>query len=218
MEDEINLLDYWRVIVKWKKLIVGLTIMIALGVFIYGLSQPKLYRATATIMVVDTSGGNLASVASLFGRGGGGGDEKIFPILKSAKLANQVAHNLDLNKFSAIIPKNQELSDEERIKGLAGRLRGAINPINSEGLLNVTIDWPTKDAAEIANAYVKQLGRFLSSQSLNINFHVIDPAVAPASRIKANTGLNMIVAGIFGLFTGVFISFFLEYLQNLPKT
>ena len=61
MEDEINLLDYWRVVVKRRWLIVGLALVCAFSVLAYSLMQPRLYKATATIMPVDTGGGGLAS-------------------------------------------------------------------------------------------------------------------------------------------------------------
>ena len=61
MDDEINLLDYWRVVVKRRKLIISLTLICAIIALINSLMQPKLYKATANIMPVDSGGGGLSA-------------------------------------------------------------------------------------------------------------------------------------------------------------
>src|SRR3989304_5626374 len=49
-EDEINLLDYWRVLVK-RKLIIGLIVVAAIiGSVIYALLLPPIYASPASIL------------------------------------------------------------------------------------------------------------------------------------------------------------------------
>ncbi|MFH1581722.1 MAG: Wzz/FepE/Etk N-terminal domain-containing protein [Pseudomonadota bacterium] len=220
MDDEINLLDYWRVIVKWKWIIIVMTLIIASGALVLNLKQPKLYKATVTLMPVGSGGGGLASALAavpFFGGGGGGGGEAtLFPILKSTTLAKQVAQSLDLQEFFPMFSPG--LSREEKIKSAAGALRGAVNAMSSEGLLNVSIIWSNPDhSAELANRYVEQLGKFLNMRSININFHVIDPAIPPSSPINRKTKEKVMVGGIVGFFMGIFIAFSLEYLRNNSK-
>jgi len=48
----------------------------------------------------------------------------------------------------------------------------------------------------------------------DITFQVIDPAIAPEKRIKPKRTLNVMLAGMVSLFLGVFLVFFLEYIEN----
>lgn len=224
MEDEINLLDYWRVVVKRRKLIIWLTVAVVLTTLIYSLLQPKMYKATASIMVVDTGGGGLASALAAVpflggvGGGSGGGEGRLIPVLKSTALAKMVTQNLNLQELFPKLYQNVKLTEVEKMQSAAGSLQGAVEAKSVEGLLNVSIVWKEpKQAADLANRYVEQLGKFLNTRSLNVNFQVIDPAVAPLSKFKPKTKLNVMIGGILGLFTGVFIAFFLEYLENLPR-
>ncbi len=43
-DDEINLYDYWKVIVKRKRLIIGLFLVAVLASAVISLSMPKIYR------------------------------------------------------------------------------------------------------------------------------------------------------------------------------
>jgi len=223
MDDEINLLDYWRVIVKRKWLIIGLTLICAFSALIYSRMQPKMYKATATIMPVDTGGGGLASaliaMPFLGNVGGGGGEGKLIPILGSATLARQVAQDLDLKEYFPKLADNPNLDEEHKLICAVGSLKGAIEARRSGELLAVSVIWlEPEQAAKLANHYVDQLGKFLNMRSLNVNFQMIDPAVAPGRYFKPRIKKNVMLAGVLGLFMGVFIAFFWEYLENLPKT
>ena len=80
MEDEINLLDYWRVVRKRWKIIAwtfGVSVVIAA---VASLLMTPIYRAATTIMPVESSGGglsgalqNLGSLPFMGGMMGGGG-------------------------------------------------------------------------------------------------------------------------------------------------
>jgi len=45
-------------------------------------------------------------------------------------------------------------------------------------------------------------------------FKVIDPAIEPNAPIKPNKKLNILIAGVLGLFIGIFVAFFLEFWQK----
>ena len=58
--DEINLLDYWWVIWKYKWVIIGLCSVSVIAALIFGLRSPKIYESTATILTPkEGGGGNL---------------------------------------------------------------------------------------------------------------------------------------------------------------
>ena len=48
----------------------------------------------------------------------------------------------------------------------------------------------------------------------DITFQVIDPAITPEKRIKPKRTQNVMLAGVVSLFLGVFLVFFLEYLDK----
>jgi len=47
-----------------------------------------------------------------------------------------------------------------------------------------------------------------------LTFQVIDAAIAPEKRIKPKRALNVMLAGVVSLFLGIFIAFFLEYVDK----
>ena len=219
MDDEINLLDYWRVIVRRKTLIVGLTLICAFLALVFSLTQPKLYKATVTIMPVDTGSGGLASalaaVPFLAVGGSSGGEAKLMPILESNSLATGVAQGLDINLYLPKLAKDDKMTVAEKTRSFANCLRQAVEAKSRAGLLNVSIIWPKPEqAAFLANRYVEQLGKFLNNRSLNVNFQTIDLAVSPMAKFKPRTKLNTIVGLVLGLFIGIFVAIFLEYLKK----
>jgi len=51
----------------------------------------------------------------------------------------------------------------------------------------------------------------------DITFQIIDTAIPPEKRIKPKRKLNVMLAGVVSLFAGIFLVFFLEYLENMKK-
>jgi len=57
--------------------------------------------------------------------------------------------------------------------------------------------------------------RSLKEELMNYQgFKIIDPAIEPAAPIKPNKKLNILIAGVLGLFVGIFVAFFLEFWQK----
>ena len=66
-DDEINLLDYWRVLVK-RKLLIGLIVGAAFVVsIIYSLTLPPIYASTASIFPPQQEGGMSGIASQLLG-------------------------------------------------------------------------------------------------------------------------------------------------------
>ncbi|MBI5139846.1 MAG: hypothetical protein HZA94_00110 [Candidatus Vogelbacteria bacterium] len=216
MEDEINFLDYWQILVKRKQIIIGLIIIMSLVAFIHAIKQPSLYKATNSIMLVDSGGGGLAAtlafVPFLGGAGGGGGLEKLPPILGSNVLAQQVVANIDINKyFSNQI--NLSLNDDKKNKIAAEILQEAISSSFANGLFLISAVWnQPEQAAEIANIYMTELGKFLNKRGLNINFQVIDPAVPSKARFSPKIRQEVMLGAVLGGFLGIFLAFVLEFI------
>lgn len=222
-DDEIDLREYLAVIQKRWKMIVLFAVAAALIVFVNAYTQPKLYKATATLMVTDSSGGGLGTALSAFsflgGGGAAGGEGKLTPILKSRALAKEVAKDLDMDLFFPKLDSNTQLSAEEKLLSMAGALNGAVDAkMGTSGLFEITVTWDDPIiAAELANKYVESLGRFLNARALNINFQSIDPALPPQGAFNRNPKQKALVGLAIGLFAGPFMAFFLEYLDKLKR-
>src|SRR5437867_10501778 len=63
-EDEVNLLDYWRVVWKRRRLIGGLFVSAVLTALVVSLLMPKIYESTATLLpsLESKDGGGLGAL------------------------------------------------------------------------------------------------------------------------------------------------------------
>ena len=161
-EDEINLLDYWRVLVK-RKLIIGLIVIAAIIVsVIYALMLPPIYASTASILPPQQEGGGGAAgiISQLSGGLGGlagsflGGQTPAgqwMAILKSQTIKDTIIQRFDLMKsFEA------KTMDEAK-KTLDGMVKISKS---KEEVISITVeDKDPKKAAALANAFVEELDR-----------------------------------------------------------
>jgi len=164
-EQEINLLDYGRVLWKNRFLIIVLFFVISAGTLIYSLQLPKIYKATASILSpVDSSkSGGLSSLLGTLGPQIGltaqpSSSEIFVAILKSRSAADKVIDRFNLQKVYGSKMK------ENTRRTLAGNTE--IN-ISKEKMINISVlDKDPRKAAEIANYYVETLDGL--NQTLNI--------------------------------------------------
>src|SRR3990170_9142981 len=161
-EDEINLLDYWRVLVKRKR-IIGLIVIAAIIVsVIYALMLPPIYASTASILPPQQEGGGGAAgiISQLSGGLGGlagsflGGQTPAgqwMAILKSQTIKDTIIQRFDLMKsFEA------KTMDEAK-KTLDGMVKISKS---KEEVLSITVEnKDPKRAAAMANAFVEELDR-----------------------------------------------------------
>ena len=66
--DEINLYDFWKVIVKRKKLIIGLFIVIVVSTAIVSFLMPDIYRGTAVLFVIPAEEITAKEIIDLIGK------------------------------------------------------------------------------------------------------------------------------------------------------
>lgn len=159
-ESEINLLELLQVLVKRRMLIVCVTfaaIVLSVG---YSLTLKNIYSATAKILPPQKeSGGGLSALlgqagglaALASGAGLGGGSDLYVNILKSRSVADDVIKKLDLAvKFKA---KNPDIARRK----LAGKVKISAD---KTGIITITADdKDPKQAADLANTFVEELGR-----------------------------------------------------------
>lgn len=169
MEDEINILDYLKVINKYRQMIITLCFGTVLITMIVSLLMPKIYESTAVILPLQegSSAGNLSALLAASGAGGllGGvlptGDTKVFlAILKSRTMADDI-----IDKFNLMDVYKAKFRDKARRK-----LADASQISNSKQDGTIVIKVQNKDrklSAMISNFYVSNLNKLISNLSIS---------------------------------------------------
>ena len=151
-EREIDLLDYLRVLLKWRKLILSIFIATCVGVGAISFLLPKWYTAKATVLPPQEQVGGLGSMLAKVPVGGLGISGVPTPasiyvaILKSRTVCEGVIRRLNL------IPVYKAKNLEEAVLTLSRRTKIRVS---KEGVVQVEVtDGSPRRAADIANAYV----------------------------------------------------------------
>jgi len=191
-DDEINLMDYWRILMRYKWLIILLTIASAAGTIALAYSMTPIYRAEVTLAPVgeDKSAasalagqfGGLASLAGVSLGGGGGKISEAIATLNSRLFTDTFITEEKLMPilYSSIWDKEKnswKIKDQKQIPTAwkAYKLFTGIRSIaedNKTGMLTLSIEW--KDpviATQWANALVDR-----------INTHQKDAAIKEAQQ------------------------------------
>jgi uncharacterized protein involved in exopolysaccharide biosynthesis len=150
-DDEINLLDLFMVLVRRKRLIIGLVFLTGVASVIISLQMTNIYSSEATIApreleqstgksLTGALGGLGGLVASEFGLGGGSDADKIEVLLKSRRLAELVVekHNL----LPLLFDKKWDAKKRAWKENPAPTVQDAYKLIK-DGLLKVTRDRKT---------------------------------------------------------------------------
>ena len=168
-EDEINLLDYLRVLWNYRRMIVLICGLAVVTTAIYSLLLPKVYSATASVVPPTEILQRESELA------GGLGVEQSSILRKAigvTSIANMYAGILESRAVvDAIIDRFDLMKvyeEREYKSNVRKRLRkNTTIKISDEGILSVTVeDRDPNRAADIANAYVEELdqrNRLLSS-------------------------------------------------------
>ena len=175
MEDEINLLDYWRVIRKrWK--IIGVIFFTAVVVAaVVSLLMTPIYQAKATLMPIESSGSQVSAALRSLGNlpfvggmvpGGASGD-KMIAVLKSRTVAEDVIHTLDLINVLFEEPDPEEPPTlQDTVRALSGMTEITDD---KKGLISIAVEHKDPQlVADIANQYTGALQRFLSENALSM--------------------------------------------------
>ena len=166
-EEEINLLELLRVVVRNLPLIAKITAAAVVLSVIYSLTLKNVYTAKATLLPPqkDSGGGGAAALLASMGgglsglAGGLGGSTDLYlGLLKSRSVTDAVIKRLDLaHEFKT---KNAD-STRTALQGLVKFQAG------KDGIITITADYrdPAK-AALLANTYIDELQK--KSQQLNL--------------------------------------------------
>jgi uncharacterized protein involved in exopolysaccharide biosynthesis len=165
-EEEINLLELLRVIVRNLPLIAKITAAAVILSVLYSLTLTNIYTAKATLLPPqkDSGGGAAALLASMGGglaglAGGLGGSADLYiGLLKSRTVTDAVIKRLDLNvEFKSKNADSTRTTLQSLVKFQAGK----------DGIITITADYkdPAK-AALLANTFIDELQK--KSQQLNL--------------------------------------------------
>lgn len=185
-EDEIDLLELWRTLLKHKRLIIKNSFIAAAVVAVISLLMPNIYRAEVLLAPVQTGDakagglasalGNLGGLASMAGisLGGGGSTEENLAVLQS-------------KEFLWRFVQDEKLMDVLFEPGFISRLLGTEPPgqwdvyrlliddktlevttDKNTGMITVAIQWTDPAlAANWANTLVIKLNRYLAQQAID---------------------------------------------------
>ena len=172
-EDEINLLDYWRVIWKRWKIIAVIFLTSVVTAAIVSLRMTPIYQAKATIMPIESSGGRVSAalrsldslpfVDDLVPSIGG---SKLVTVLKSRTMAEDVIQALALMKVLFEDGQDEPPTLQDAVRSLTG-ITEIID--DKKGLISISVEYKDPEiAADIANQYPIELQRFLSENALSM--------------------------------------------------
>jgi uncharacterized protein involved in exopolysaccharide biosynthesis len=189
-QSEVNLLSYWNVLMKHRRMIAVIVGSVSVLAVVTSLLLPKIYKASATIMPVSSSGGGaLSSLSSQFGGiaamagmnlGGGGADEasKLSVILNSRTLTENVirAENLMPILFPGEEMSESEVSKESdsdvQFKMELAVLRmkiGRIAVVSDKKNKTLKVSAKFRDpyvASRVVNAYLEMLQNYINDNAL----------------------------------------------------
>lgn len=190
-EDEIDLLEYWRVIWKQKLLILSITFVVALLAAAYSLTLPNIYRAEvllAPVKAEESRSGGLASALGGIGGlvsmagislGDGGSVEENLAVLTSRKFLwlfikeNKLMPILFSDQWNAESKswKTDDVEAQPSLWDAYRLLRGSgmlnVSTDKNSGLVRVAVEskYPEK-AAFWANKLVARLNQYLRQQAI----------------------------------------------------
>jgi uncharacterized protein involved in exopolysaccharide biosynthesis len=166
-DEEVNLLEYWRVVRTHLRLIVVLWGLAVVATMAYSLWLPKIYESTVTILTPDEQGGRTLGLATALAASGviqsvpGLSMPSMTPqrdivvsILKSRTMAQDVVERFNLHQRY----ETKFLSDA--IKRLSGATTASLS---KDGVISVKVeDTDPQLAADLANFYVANLDQMLT--------------------------------------------------------
>jgi len=168
VEEEINLEDYWRVIVRRKWTIILSLIVITTSAITFSFLRTPIYEASTTLYIKE---GEVGGAMDILGGGGPTGlsSQTILntykEILKSRTVLGEVVKKLNLDKKS----ENKEKSFYEIIEDLREKI--SVDTVVNTRLLEVTVSSPDPEMAKkIANTVAEVfIRRNISSQRRESN-------------------------------------------------
>lgn len=247
-EDEINLYDYWRVIVKRKKLIIGLFLVSVLASAVISFLMPKIYRGEVVLKLPSITAKELVSI---IGTIGGERIKNILPkkrhliagiklnVLKDSTDKLQLiieAKNKDdispaMTEFAAYLnnfPLINRAIEEERQRLLkqleelskvieqSNELAQTYKKLLKEGKLIPLGFNPVEIRKRVSDIEMEKFAIYQAIQRPK-GVEMLENPYILKNPVKPKIKMNIALAGIASLFAGIFLVFFIEYVEKIKK-
>lgn len=251
-EDEINLYDYWKVIVKRKILIIGLFLVAVLASAIISLLMPKIYRGEVVLTQLVLSPKELIAVV---GKIDAGKKEEILPT------THHSITDIKLNTIKSDATKDstdkllQVIIEAKSADDIPAAMTEFVGYLNNFSLINRAVEEErqrlfkqseelskvVEHSNELAETYKKLLkdGKLVPLgfnpveirkrvSDIEMEKFAIDQAIQRPkgvemlekpyilkNPVKPSIKKNIALAGIASLFAGIFLAFFMEYVERI---
>ncbi|MGC2166047.1 MAG: GumC family protein, partial [Gallionella sp.] len=167
--EELNLVDYWLLIRKHIKGILGLSVAVALLATLIVYQVTPVYRSTS-LLLIENSKSKALTLTDLFDLQNNAGQDALnsqIQILKSRAIAERVIRKLELYKSTIFNPPETTgwfvsgadlesvVSDDTLIKNLVGRFSKSltIEPLPKSQIVKISFESSNRFlAAQVANA------------------------------------------------------------------
>ena len=203
--NEIDLIDYLKIVYKWKWLILAIMVFGVFSTGIASLRQGETYEASATFfplsMNVQSEAFPTKPTLDI--------KDMIMVVVKSRNMADRVIEQLDLKKIWNL----KRTGDAEKVLQAVTKIS-----LEQHGIIKLSVCTASPDlSVKIANAYVDNLEFFNSQLSITAQrqiVQVIDRATAPEERMPRNTVAKATKAGFIYLALAVCLIFLLEFIKK----
>lgn len=228
-DDEINLIDYIKVVIKRKWLILGITLTAVLIAGIASMVSPKNYEVSTTLQI-----GNTTDILE--------STSQVAEKIKSNAYKNLLEEKLNIENLPEIkteTPQNTnfvsiiiETDNPEQAKQILDEINSLVllehqeifNKRESQIKENIKEIQDELTLLETKKEYsegIAELRIKLSDLKATLNVFqptkVIKAPIVPKNPSGSNLILNIVIAIVLGLFIGVLVAFIKEWWENVKK-
>ncbi|KPJ56493.1 hypothetical protein AMJ49_04745 [Parcubacteria bacterium DG_74_2] len=206
-DQEINLIDYIKVILKRKKLILSVFLVVVISTAIFSFLTPKIYKVDTIIEVGKIKNESIVEITGKIK------DETIIRIKdKTIETPSQIVSKIQNDIYGILIKKNLGISEKEYPE---------IKVENPEGtdLIIMKIE---SEETEKAKNILKELNKLIlenhkqrvdAENIIRLTKVIKEPTISTQT-IGSKLLLNMLIAVILGLFLGIFLAFLQEWWER----
>jgi uncharacterized protein involved in exopolysaccharide biosynthesis len=231
-DGDLNLLTYVRVIGKRKWLLAAFCACWVIAALLISLLLPNYYEAETVILPIGSEPGGLGTALSSLPLAGTlaaasgfqSPADRVMVLLQSRTIAEEIIRKFDLLALfyeSQWDAAKRMWKDPENHPVMQDAVRDLQRDVvdlrkSKEGAVTIVVEWKDpKLAADIANYYVSVLTGMMNEKAINTTIQTIDRAVPAERKSRPRIKMNMLLAGVAGLFSGIFLIFVLDYVQKV---
>ena len=144
---------------------------------------------------------------------------KIANLTYVSEVTNPIYYNLAQQLISTNISINSLIAEENQLEKNINNFNVSIEDLKKEltekKLILSQLDREYSAKEKLYNIFYKQAEEILLTETAEADLlRITSLAYEPREPIKPNKKLNILVAGVLGLFVGIFVAFFLEFWQK----